>query len=123
MCVSFHASCKIYMIGCCTPYQIYVLNGISNNAQKQEIKKLFRFIWPHMFLLLFTGITCKPLSINLTQYVIITKEQKQSYEFQENVTLSCKHGFTGKSMATQCTGVDKWSTNIPLCTSKFVIRS
>jgi hypothetical protein len=48
-----------------------------------------------MFLLLFTGITCKQLSLNLTQYVNITKEQKQSYEFQENVTLSCKPDFTG----------------------------
>ena len=60
--------------------------------------KLFRSIWPYMFLLLLTGITCKQLSLSLTQYVIITKEQKQSYEFQENVTLSCKPGFTGNSM-------------------------
>ena len=58
-------------------------------------KKTICYIWPHMFLLLITGITCKQLSLNLTQYVIITKEQKQSYVFQENVTLSCKPGFTG----------------------------
>ena len=121
ICVSFHDSCKIYMIGCCTPYQIYVVNGISNNAQQQEIKNLFRSIWPHMFLLLFTEITCERLSLNLNQYVIITKEQKKSYEFQENVTLSCKSGFTRKSMTTRCTDVDTWSPNIPLCTSKFVI--
>jgi len=76
-----------------------------------------------MFLLLFTGITCKQLSLNLTQYVVITKEQKQSYDFQENVTLSCKPGFNGKSMTTQCTDVDKWSANIPICTGKFVIMS
>jgi hypothetical protein len=76
-----------------------------------------------MFFLLFTGITCKQLSLNLTQYVIITKEQKQSYDFQENVTLSCKPCFTGKSITTQCTDVDKWSVNIPICTRKFVIMS
>jgi hypothetical protein len=90
---------------------------------RNKKQKLFRSIWPHMFLLLFTGITCKRLSLNLNQYVIITKEQKQSYEFQENVTLSCKPGFTRKSMTTRCTGVDIWSPNIPLCTSKVVIMS
>ena len=76
-----------------------------------------------MFLLLFTGITCKPLSLSFTQHAIITKEQKQSYDFQEIVTLSCKPGFTGESMTTQCTHVDKWTPNIPLCTSTFVIMS
>jgi hypothetical protein len=76
-----------------------------------------------MFLLLFTGITCKPLSLNFTQHAIITKEQKQSYEFQEIVTFSCKPGFTGGSMTTQCTDVDKWSPNIPICTGMFVIMS
>lgn len=76
-----------------------------------------------VFFQLFTGITCKQLSLNLTQYVVITKEEKQSYDFQENVTLSCKPGFTGKSMTNQCTDVDIWSANTPICTSKFVIVS
>jgi hypothetical protein len=48
VCVSFHASCKIYMIGCCTPYQIYVVNGISNNAQKQEIKTISFYLASHL---------------------------------------------------------------------------
>lgn len=76
-----------------------------------------------MFLLSFTGITCKQSSLNLTQYVVITKEQKQSYDFQENVTVSCKPGFNGNSMTAQCTNVDKWSANILICTGKFVIMS
>ena len=76
-----------------------------------------------MFLLLFTGITCKQLSLNLNQYVIITTEKKQSYDVQDNVTLSCKPCLTGKLITTQCTDVDKWSVNIPVCTRTFVIMS
>ena len=76
-----------------------------------------------MFFSLPTGIACKQSSLNLTQYAIITNEQKPRYDFQENVTLSCKPGFTGKSITTQCTDVDKWSTNTPICTSKLVIVS
>ena len=76
-----------------------------------------------MFFSLFTGIACKQSSLNLTQYVIIPNEQKPRYDFQENVTFSCKPGFTAKSITTQCTDVDKWSANTPICTSKLVIVS
>lgn len=96
-------------------------SAVLNNVHYK--KNPFSSIWPHMFFLLFTGITCKQLSLNLTQYVVITKEEKQSYDFQEIVTLSCKPGFNGKSMTAQCTDVNVWSSNIPICTSKFVILS
>lgn len=96
-------------------------SAVLNNVHDKTIP-FFSYL-PHMFFLLFTVIACNQLSLNLTQYVVITKEQKTSYDFQDNVELSCKPGFTGKSMTRQCTDVNVWSSNIPVCTSKFVILS
>ena len=53
MCISFHASCKIYMIGCYTPYQIHVVNGISYNAQKQEIKTISFYLASHVLFIIY----------------------------------------------------------------------
>ena len=39
---------SLQLIGCCTPYQIYVVNGISNNAQKQEIKTISFYLASHV---------------------------------------------------------------------------
>ena len=53
MCVGFHAPCIIYMIGCCTPYQIYVVNGISSNEQKQEIKTISLNLASHVLFIIY----------------------------------------------------------------------
>jgi hypothetical protein len=46
---------------------------------------------------------------------------KSSYDFLENVTVSCKPGFKGQSTTIKCTDVNKWSGTTPICTSKCLI--
>ena len=46
---------------------------------------------------------------------------KQSYNFNEAVIMSCNYGFTGETVTSRCTDVNKWSDNIPTCTSKMFI--
>ena len=53
----------------------------------------------------------------MTPSVNVTND-KQSYGFNEAVTMSCKHGFIGRTVISQCTEVDTWSKNSPTCTSK-----
>jgi hypothetical protein len=44
---------------------------------------------------------------------------KDSYDFNEAVTMSCKYGLTGKTVTARCTDVNKWSDNTPVCKSKI----
>jgi hypothetical protein len=44
---------------------------------------------------------------------------KDSYGFNEAVTMSCKYGLTGETVTAQCTDVNKWSDNTPACKRKI----
>ena len=74
-----------------------------------------------LFFLLFAEIVCDPISLNLSQHVTSINKGKSSYDFLENVTVSCKPGFNGQSTTTKCTNVNKWSGATPICTSKCLI--
>ena len=67
---------------------------------------------------LFTEITCIKSSLHLTPNVNI-RNNKQSYDFNDKVTMSCNTGFIGKTVTARCKDVDTWSENTPTCTSKF----
>jgi hypothetical protein len=45
----------------------------------------------------------------------------QSYDFQVYVTMSCKRGFTGPNVSSQCIDVNKWSQPSPICKGKVFI--
>ena len=68
---------------------------------------------------LFTEKTCTKSSLHLTPKVNV-RNDKQRYDFNEDVTMSCNTGFTGKAVTARCTDVNTWSENTPTCTSKFV---
>jgi hypothetical protein len=70
-------------------------------------------------LFLFTEITCTQKSLQLTENVNATNV-KQSYNFNEAVTMSCNYGFRGKNVTARCTDLNKWSENSPTCTGKIV---
>jgi hypothetical protein len=72
-----------------------------------------------MYFVLFSGITCTNTSLQLSHNVTVGND-KQTYEFQEKVTMSCNYGFSGNNVTTQCTDVDKWSENSPNCTGKIL---
>ena len=72
-----------------------------------------------VFFFLFTEITCTKESLNLTSSVNVSNGK--SYKFQDEVTMSCNTGFSGKIVTTQCTGVNKWSQKTPTCTGKIFI--
>jgi hypothetical protein len=74
-----------------------------------------------IFFVLFAEIVCDPISLNLSQHVTSINKGKSSYDFMENVTVSCKPGFKGQSTTTKCTDVNKWSGTTPICTSKCLI--
>ena len=44
--------------------------------------------------------------------------QIQYYDFNEEGTMSCNGGFSGKIVTTRCTGLNTWSEKTPTCTSK-----
>jgi hypothetical protein len=70
------------------------------------------------YFLLFTEIACTTTSLNLTGNVNVTNK-KQRYNFNEEVTMVCNYGFSGKNVTARCTDVDKWSENSPTCTGKI----
>ena len=63
---------------------------------------------------LFTEKTCTKSSLHLTPNVNV-RNDKQSYDFNEEVTMSCNTGFTGKNMTSWCIDVNTWSKNTPTC--------
>ena len=73
----------------------------------------------HFLCFLFTEITCTKTSLHVTHNVNVTND-KQSYDFNEEVTMSCNYGFTGNNVTTRCTDVNTWSNNTPTCTGKNV---
>ena len=73
-----------------------------------------------VFFFLFIEITCTKESLHLTGSVTITND-KQSYKFQDQVTMSCNTGFIGRTVTTRCTGVNIWSQKTPTCTGKIFI--
>lgn len=82
------------------------------------------FIWLlffFFFFILFPEIACNPISLSTSQHVTSINKDKLSYDFLENVTVSCKLGFKGQSMTTKCTDVNKWSGTTPICISKCSI--
>ena len=81
----------------------------------------FSFYHSFYFFLLFAEIVCDPISLSLSQHVTSINKDKSSYDFLENVTVSCKPGFKGESTTTKCTDVNKWSGTTPICTSKCLI--
>ena len=82
---------------------------------------VFYFIIHLTFVLLFAEIVCDPISLNLSQHVTSINKGKSSYDFLENVTVTCKPGFKGQSTTSKCTDVNKWSGTTPICTSKCLI--
>ena len=68
---------------------------------------------------IFTEITCTRMSLNLTEGIHVMKNS-HSYNFQEIVTMSCKVGFTGTTVTSQCTDANTWSQKTPICTSKVL---
>ena len=81
----------------------------------------FLFLILSCFSLLFTEIVCYQSSLNLSRPVTSINNNKTEYVFHENVTISCKPGFKGKSTTTRCTDLNKWSIATPVCTSKYLI--
>jgi len=65
-----------------------------------------------------TGIACTRTSLHLTRNANVTNI-KQSYNFNEEVTMSCNYGFSGNNVTARCTDVNTWSANSPTCTSKI----
>lgn len=43
---------------------------------------------------------------------------KQSYDFNEKVTMSCNTGFSGITVTARCIDANIWSEYTPTCTSK-----
>ena len=43
---------------------------------------------------------------------------KQSYDFNEKVTMSCNTGFSGRTVAARCIDVNIWSEYSPTCANK-----
>ena len=64
-------------------------------------------------------MSCTKASLHLSQNVNVTND-KQSYTFQEEVTMSCNNGFSGRTVTAGCTDVNTWSENTPTCTGKNV---
>jgi len=58
--------------------------------------------------------------LQLTQHVNV-RNDKQNYNFQEEVTMSCNRGFSGKTVTARCTDVNNWSENTPTCRGKIFI--
>lgn len=54
----------------------------------------------------------------LTQNVNITND-KPSYNFKEEVSMSCNDGFSGKTVTKRCSDLNIWSEKTPNCTSKM----
>jgi hypothetical protein len=82
---------------------------------------IFCFLFLSCFSLLFTEIVCYQASLNVSQPVTSINNNKVKYVFHENVTISCKPGYNGKSTTAMCTDVNKWSIATPVCTSKYLI--
>lgn len=78
---------------------------------------LYLFIY-----LLFTAIICTRMSLNLTEGVNVMNNT-HSYNYREMVTMSCKSGFTGTPMTSQCIDVNNWSHKSPTCTSKTLLSA
>lgn len=70
------------------------------------------------FLFLFVGKKCTKSSLKLTPNAIV-RNDKQSYDFHEEVNMSCDHGYSGRTVTTRCTDANTWSATSPDCTSKF----
>ena len=68
----------------------------------------------------FTEITCTQTSLLLALNVNVTNV-KQSYIFNEEVTMSCNYGFSGNTVVARCTDVNTWSEKTPNCTSNNFI--
>jgi hypothetical protein len=101
---------------------IFLLNFGTGPPVLAFLFSIFHFIIQQTcFLLLFSEIVCAQLSLNLSQHVTSINNDHPIYAFQENVTISCKRGFTGKTTTTKCTDVNKWSKTTPICTSEYLI--
>ena len=83
-----------------------------------EIQVLVKFI----FLLLLTEIACTRMSLHLTDGIQVIQDLYR-YTFQKTVTMSCKSGFSGTPVTSQCTDVNKWSHKPPICTSKILLSA
>ena len=64
------------------------------------------------------GITCTQTSLHLTRNVNVIN-YKKSYDFNDEVTMTCNTGFCGKTVTSRCTDVDTWSANQPTCTCQI----
>jgi hypothetical protein len=64
------------------------------------------------------GKTCTKTSLHLTENVNV-RNNKQSYDFNKEVAMSCNNGFSGKTVTARCTDVNTWSAKRPTCTSKI----
>ena len=83
-----------------------------------EIQVLVKF----MFLLLLTEIACTRMSLNLTDGIHIIQDLNR-YTLLKTVTMSCKSGFSGTPVTSQCTDVNKWSLTPPICTGKILVSA
>ena len=71
-----------------------------------------------IFYFLLTEITCTKASLHLTPLVNVQND-KETYNFQENVTISCNSGYSDKTVISRCTNVNTWSEYSPTCTGKI----
>ena len=67
---------------------------------------------------LFAVKTCTKTSLQLTQNVNVTND-KQSYNINDEVRMSCNYGFSGRTATARCTDVNTWSEESPTCKSKI----
>lgn len=87
---------------------IYIFNNINVHRFNSSLFVFF----------LFTEKTCTKSSLHLTPNVNV-RNDKQRYNFNDEVTMSCNTGFIGKTVTARCTDVNAWSKNTQTCTSKF----
>lgn len=60
------------------------------------------------------------MSLNLTEGMTVMKNT-DSYNYGEMVAMSCKSGFIGTPVTSQCIDVNTWSHSPPICTGKDFI--
>lgn len=70
------------------------------------------------FLFLFVEKKCTKSSLQLTPNANV-RNDKQSYDFHEEVTMSCDDGYSGRTVTARCTDVNTWSATSSYCTRKF----